>query len=412
MPRPCAWPRSWLTVPSRASSAAIHCSRVGRRDRRSVSGQNHSAPRRPSPGAAAGRRCSGRSGWPRSARAAPRRCRPAGRRRPRRDVRGGSRSRRPPAGAARAPTAPRPAGRGPAAASARCLLEHAPSSPRRQALSAAVAFGRPSLASLASATAPQPAAGSRKWWTSCRRDAARPSGRAVGTVVSQPRLATCAGVQVSRRAPISELPRRRCRPNHGARRPGHGVEPQRDLGQLDGGGVEVDAVAVVQGEVGLHLLQLARVLRPGRSACPARPAGGVRYSRGELVDRLDEERPGAERRLADRQVAGSRAAVVVCRPGRAARRASCVTTNAGQHLGRVVRGADCWRSRPASRKTNVARRVADPAALAGHRVRALVTKSLSVEAVGLGRPAPPTSPWPGRRPWRPRTGRSSAKKPV
>ena len=44
----------------------------------------------------------------------------------------------------------------------------------------------------------------------------------------------------------------------------HGVEPQRDLGQLDGGGVEVDAVDLVQGEVGLHLLQLARGTRRGR----------------------------------------------------------------------------------------------------------------------------------------------------
>ena len=40
----------------------------------------------------------------------------------------------------------------------------------------------------------------------------------------------------------------------------HGVEPQRDLGQFDGGGVEVDAVDLVQREVGLDLLQPPRVV--------------------------------------------------------------------------------------------------------------------------------------------------------
>ena len=51
------------------------------------------------------------------------------------------------------------------------------------------------------------------------------------------------------------------------------VEPEGDLGQLDGSGVEVDAVDVVVGEVGLDLLLLeeeavVRDPRPGLSLLP------------------------------------------------------------------------------------------------------------------------------------------------
>ena len=40
----------------------------------------------------------------------------------------------------------------------------------------------------------------------------------------------------------------------------HGVEPDGDFGEFDGGLVEVDAVAVVQGNVGLDFLQFDFVL--------------------------------------------------------------------------------------------------------------------------------------------------------
>ena len=40
----------------------------------------------------------------------------------------------------------------------------------------------------------------------------------------------------------------------------HGVEPERDFGQLNSGRVEVDAVDVVEGEVRLHLLKFLGVL--------------------------------------------------------------------------------------------------------------------------------------------------------
>jgi hypothetical protein len=81
----------------------------------------------------------------------------------------------------------------------------------------------------------------------------------------------------------------------------HGVEPQADLGQLDGGGVEIHPVALVQREVGLHLLEFAQI-----------PVGVERFAQlglaalqvlgGQLVDRLVEERPGTQRRFADGEV--------------------------------------------------------------------------------------------------------------
>ena len=69
----------------------------------------------------------------------------------------------------------------------------------------------------------------------------------------------------------------------------HDVEPDRDLGQLDGGLVEVDAVAVVQGDVRLHPLQGEGALFrfeavAGFLLTPLQVLGS------ELVDSLVEER--------------------------------------------------------------------------------------------------------------------------
>ena len=78
----------------------------------------------------------------------------------------------------------------------------------------------------------------------------------------------------------------------------HDVEPDRDLGELDGGLVQVDAVAVVQGDVGLDLLQGEGALVRFEAIVGlflAQP----QVQGGELVDGLVEERAGAERGLAD-----------------------------------------------------------------------------------------------------------------
>ena len=80
----------------------------------------------------------------------------------------------------------------------------------------------------------------------------------------------------------------------------HGCEPQRDLGELDRGRVQVDAVHVVQREVGLDALQLGlELLRRDLFAQLLLAAGQVLL--GELPDRLDRERARPERRLTDRQ---------------------------------------------------------------------------------------------------------------
>ncbi len=82
----------------------------------------------------------------------------------------------------------------------------------------------------------------------------------------------------------------------------HGVEPEGDLGEFDGGGVEVNPVDVVERQVRLDLLQLTWVvvrvdaLAFGRQFLLA----ALQILLGELADRLDGERAGAEGRLADR----------------------------------------------------------------------------------------------------------------
>ncbi len=93
----------------------------------------------------------------------------------------------------------------------------------------------------------------------------------------------------------------------------HHVQPQRHLGQFHGGAVEVHAVAVVQGDVGLGLLQLDGIsLRV--EARPQLPLTPPQVLGGNLVDRLVEEGPGAQRRLADRpvqQLAGGRRGAIL-----------------------------------------------------------------------------------------------------
>ena len=81
----------------------------------------------------------------------------------------------------------------------------------------------------------------------------------------------------------------------------HGVEPQAHLGQFDGGGVEVDAVALVEREMGLHLLQLTQV-GVGIKRLADLDLTHLQVQRCDLVDRLVEERPGTEGGLADGEV--------------------------------------------------------------------------------------------------------------
>lgn len=77
----------------------------------------------------------------------------------------------------------------------------------------------------------------------------------------------------------------------------HGVEPQRDLRQLHRGPVEVDAVRVVEGDVRLGLLELARVLLRVDLLAPLL-LRQLQIQLGQLVDRLVQERAGAESGLA------------------------------------------------------------------------------------------------------------------
>ncbi len=79
----------------------------------------------------------------------------------------------------------------------------------------------------------------------------------------------------------------------------HDVEPQRHLGQLDGRAVEVDAITVVQRDIGLDPLQLHRVL-VGVDAHAQLGLAAAQIFGGDLVDRLVEEGARPEGRLADR----------------------------------------------------------------------------------------------------------------
>ena len=124
----------------------------------------------------------------------------------------------------------------------------------------------------------------------------------------------------------------------------HGVEPQADLGQLDGGGVEVHPVALVQREVGLYLLEFAEV-GVGVEGLPQLGLAALQVLGGQLVDRLVEERPGAQGRLADGEVeqlgglgdlgAAALGGVVV---GAQQLGQGVLDHAAGEHLGRVVAG--------------------------------------------------------------------------
>jgi len=80
----------------------------------------------------------------------------------------------------------------------------------------------------------------------------------------------------------------------------HGVQPQRDFGELDRGGVQVHPVDLVKGDRGLHSLQFQRVgVRVDPPAQLGLAAGEVLL--GELPDRLDRERSRPEGRFADGQ---------------------------------------------------------------------------------------------------------------
>ena len=77
-----------------------------------------------------------------------------------------------------------------------------------------------------------------------------------------------------------------------------GVEPERDFGEFDGGGVEIDAEDVVVGDEHFHLLEFLDVFVVGDD-----DAGFLLFplevGLGELVDGFVEEGGGADGHLAD-----------------------------------------------------------------------------------------------------------------
>ena len=82
----------------------------------------------------------------------------------------------------------------------------------------------------------------------------------------------------------------------GCQLPGHGRQPQGDLCQLDGGGVQVDAVDAVQRDPRLHPLQLQLELRRLDPLIQL-VLFLFQIQVGELVDGLDGERAGTQCRL-------------------------------------------------------------------------------------------------------------------
>ena len=79
------------------------------------------------------------------------------------------------------------------------------------------------------------------------------------------------------------------------------AEPERDLAELRRQRVQVDAVAAAVDKVVLHPRELCGVVL-GRDELAALGLLALQVGAGELAHRLAQERPGAHRRLADRQV--------------------------------------------------------------------------------------------------------------
>ncbi|MCY1009721.1 hypothetical protein OV079_29985 [Nannocystis pusilla] len=111
------------------------------------------------------------------------------------------------------------------------------------------------------------------------------------------------------------------------------IQPQRDLAELGGLRVEVDAVAVVDREVVLHPLALVGVLLGGDRAAELGLLA-LEVGVGELIDGLVEEGARAHRRLADRPLQD----VVGAGAGQALGEAVAGEA-AGQDLGRIVGAA-------------------------------------------------------------------------
>ncbi len=117
-----------------------------------------------------------------------------------------------------------------------------------------------------------------------------------------------------------------------------GVEPEGDLGELEGDGVLVDAEDVVVGDVHLHSLELVAVARLGDALAQLLLALGE-VALGELVDGLVEEGCAAHGGLADGQGqelggGAARAAVLVVEE----LAEGVLDEAAGEDLGGVVAG--------------------------------------------------------------------------
>ena len=124
----------------------------------------------------------------------------------------------------------------------------------------------------------------------------------IGLLPAHAAVFTCSLVYVARRAPMRLLPHAQaCAEPRGLEACVHAVEPEADLGELDGGAVEVDAVGLVDREVRLRSLEFELVAL-GVDGLAGLVLRRLQVALGKLRDRLVEEGAGAERGLADGEV--------------------------------------------------------------------------------------------------------------
>ena len=164
------------------------------------------------------------------------------------------------------------------------------------------------------------------------------SGTSVGRRL-QPGLVVHLGARVHRAAGADQrVAAAQVQAEPGRLQPGdHGVQPERDLGELDGGGVEVDAVDLVQGDVRLDPLQFGAGTPRGRSSAPSSSWRRRQVLLGELADGLDGERPGARAPARRSSGRGSPRRSWSCPSWSSSSSSAWDDGEPGQHLGGVVR---------------------------------------------------------------------------